>query len=254
MNASGTDKVILVPGELNSSRNYGLPELAKIFPKRNVVLVTNWMSRIAISISGAAKHIDEGNAYVNTLALQYPDRIIQFYWVSMLRKNPTSKLEADYEKYQFKGIKLHQCWENFRIRSIQFEQIAEFAMNHHQPLFVHPWSIQDVWDLLDYKEKHSELALIIAHLFGLEQYIRYGKKLPNTYFEISSPSLISSYRLHSAIQHVGARRLLMGTDIPYGKNNLIRTIERVKLLPLSNEEKELILGKNIEQLLALKCA
>jgi predicted TIM-barrel fold metal-dependent hydrolase len=250
LDANGVDKVILVPGELNSSRNYRLPELGRIFPKRNAVLVTNWMTKVAISVSGAAKHIDEGNARVHELASQYPERIIQFYWVSMRSNNPITKLEANYQKYKFKGIKLHQCWESFNIRSKQFEQVAEFAISNKLPLFIHPWSNRCVLDIIDYKEKHPELALVIAHLIGLEQYIRYGKELANLYFEVSSPSLISSYRLQLALQYVGAKRLLMGTDVPYGRDNLSRTIKRISSLNISNEDKELVLGKNIERLLA----
>lgn len=33
----GIDKVVIVPGELNSKTEYSLPNLASIFPQRNVV-------------------------------------------------------------------------------------------------------------------------------------------------------------------------------------------------------------------------
>ena len=114
---------------------------------------------------------------------------------------------------------------------------------------MHVWSNSELFKLLAYKKEHPELVLIIAHLFGVESYLHSELTLPNVYFEMSSPSLISDYRLKMAIQQMGTNKIIMGTDIPYGKNNLERTLERVHALHLSNEEKELILGQNMAQIL-----
>ena len=42
---SGTDKVILVPGEPNSKAEYFLPNLAALFPNLNVVKATNFLTK-----------------------------------------------------------------------------------------------------------------------------------------------------------------------------------------------------------------
>jgi predicted TIM-barrel fold metal-dependent hydrolase len=69
------------------------------------------------------------------------------------------------------------------------------------------------------------------------------------YFEISSPSIISVTRLERAIACFGAQRVVMGSDVPYGKDNLRRNIERVQALGISAEEKDFILGQNIQKIL-----
>ncbi len=111
------DKVILVPGEFGSDKNYSLPKLGARFPNTDVIWFTNLMTKIVIGIKGAAKQIEHGNNYVFSLANEYPDRIIQFYWVKLSQSNALEKLERHFEEYRFKGIKLHQCWESFKVDS-----------------------------------------------------------------------------------------------------------------------------------------
>ncbi len=248
LNANHVDKVVLVPGELNSKKTYSLPNLGRMFPKRNTFIAVNRISKVAITLSGAAKHIYEGNANVHKMASTYPERIIQFYWVSLGRPNAYIELQNDYKKFQFKGIKVHQCWERFRFHSSLFSQVGQFALYHNLPLFTHIWSNRDLVELLAFKKEHPKLVLIIAHLFGVESFIQCKPILLNVYFEISSPSLISDYRLKNAIQQLGADKIIMGTDIPYGKNNLSRTLERIHALQISDEEKKLILGQNMAQI------
>jgi len=59
LNANQVDKVILVPGELNSDTTYSLPNLAKRFPKINVVKWTNGATRMMISITKTYKQIEK---------------------------------------------------------------------------------------------------------------------------------------------------------------------------------------------------
>jgi predicted TIM-barrel fold metal-dependent hydrolase len=60
--------------------------------------------------------------------------------------------------------------------------------------------------------------------------------------------------LNKALRHFGAQKIVLGSDVPYGKNNLWLNLERVKALPISDEEKKLILGENLRNLLGLDAA
>lgn len=51
------DCVILVPGEPGSTRTYPLPELARFFPDRDVVPITNALSRMALRFTKTAETI-----------------------------------------------------------------------------------------------------------------------------------------------------------------------------------------------------
>ncbi len=251
LDANRVDKIILVPGEMNSEKNYSLPELAKLFPARDVVAWTNAMTKLAISLTGAARHISDGNRYVHSFVQAYPDRIIQFYWVMLHRPNILQEIEAQYNEWHFHGIKFHQCWEAFTIRSALFEAAADFATRNRLPIFIHVGSKQEAIALIDFIRRHPQTRIIVGHLFGLELYIQSGLSFENVYFEISSPQLISLPRLKNALRHFGARKIVLGSDIPYGKDNLRLNIERVRALPISDEEKDLILGENLHNLLGL---
>ena len=252
LNKNNVEKVVLVPGELGSDKSYYLPELAAKFPNTDVVLFTNVITKMVIGISGTVKQIDEGNAYVYSLVKEYPERIIQFYWVRLSLVNTLENLKQHYEEYGFKGIKLHQCWESFKINSNNFHKIAEWAASKDLPIFVHLFSKNQAAQLAKYIKLHTNTIFIIGHLFGLEIYIESGINSENVYFEISSPALISIKRLTKAIQHFGSKRIVMGSDIPYGRNNLELNIERIKNLDVSDEDKNLILGNNMKKLLKLQ--
>jgi predicted TIM-barrel fold metal-dependent hydrolase len=251
LDANQVDKIVLVPGEKGSDKSYGLPDLASAFPTRDVVQVTNLMTRLAITFSGAAKHLAEENQRVYSFVQAYPKRIIQFYWALVRRPNILQELETHYLAWQFKGVKVHQCWENFSFSSQQFEAIADFATQRQLPIFIHAGSNQEVKALIGFIKKAPQTRLIIGHLFGLELYIQSGLELENVFFEISSPSLISHQRLLKAIRYFGAEKIILGSDTPYGLDNLRINIERVKALPLSDQEKTNILGGNMQRILGL---
>ena len=48
LNENGVDKVVLVPGELNSKSEYSLPNIASKFPNYNVVKLTNNLTKFII--------------------------------------------------------------------------------------------------------------------------------------------------------------------------------------------------------------
>ena len=242
---------MLVPGELGSDKNYSLPKFASIFPNRDVVKITNMMTKMVIGISGAEKKIDEGNAYVYSLSEKYPERIIQFYWVKLSSHNVLENLKRDYEEYKFKGIKFHQCWESFKVGSGIFHNVSDWAALNEHPIFIHLFSKKEVKKLAEYIKTYSETIFIIGHLFGLEHYMKANIKSDNIYFEISSPQLISKERLMKAIQHFGSEKIILGSDTPYGKNNLKLNIERIRALNIPYKQKNLILGENIQRVLKL---
>jgi predicted TIM-barrel fold metal-dependent hydrolase len=249
---NGIDKVVLVPGELNSKSEYSLPNIAAKFPKYNVVKVTNYLTKFVMKLTGKAKDIPAGNEYVHNLKLKISDRIIQFIWITTGIKNISEYLEIKFTDWNFKGIKLHQCWETFSINSDFFNEVALWAETNDLPLFIHLYSDSEVTKIIDYKRKHPKLKLIIAHLFGLELFIKENFKDENLYFDTSTIQLISSLRLLKAIDFVGIDKILFGTDTPYGaKDNIHKNINRINNLDIPSKDKDLILGLNMKRLLKL---
>jgi uncharacterized protein len=60
---------------------------------------------------------------------------------------------------------------------------------------------------------------------------------------------ISLRRLNKAIAHFGAHRIILGSDTPYGKDNLRLNVQRIKDLSISEQDKQLIFGENLQTIL-----
>lgn len=249
LNANQVDKVILVPGELNSNTTYSLPNLAERFPKINVVKWTNVATRMVISIKKTYKQIEKGNEYVYSLVNKNPNRIFQFYWATSYFQDIISRLNETFEKWQYKGIKVHQCWDPFTIDSTFFTEIASWAINKKLPLFIHLRNDKEVKKLIQYKLVNPELKLIIGHLFGMEHFIPRKSEMLNVYFDTSTFQIVSDFRVEKCIQKFGSEFIFYGTDVPYGKDNTALNKERIMQLDIPDSAKEDILGKNMARLI-----
>jgi uncharacterized protein len=212
--------------------------------------VTNYLTKFVMKLTGKVKGIPIGNENVYELVQKTNGRVIQFIWITTQINGPSDYIDSKWKDWNFKGIKLHQCWEDFSVDSVFFREVALWAENNDLPLFIHLYSDSEVVKIIEYKKKHKDLKLIIAHLFGLEIFIKHNFKDENLYFDTSTLQLISQNRLMNAINFAGVRNVLFGTDTPYGgKDNIRKNLYRIVDLEISDEDKELILGGNMERVL-----
>jgi len=246
------DKVALCTNFENNPKDQSLPNLAKWFPDSDVMLPMNRLIKLVNKLASPKASLMSGNEYVFRLASQFPDRIIQFFWVNPNEPNALRDLEDKFSRWRFKGIKFHQPSAPFRFDNPVLPEIARFATEQRLPVFMHLYSKKAVENFIHFAQNHLETNFIIAHLIGLEIFEGRQVKLPNLYFDISPTPLISDQRILKAINLFGAERVILGSDTPFGKDNLKKNIERVKRLPISQEQKELILGNNFQSLLNLQ--
>ncbi len=247
----GVDMVALVPGEPDSEKVYDLPNIGERFPKRDILVGVNRLIRTTTWLTRMARHVPQGNDHVYALARQHPDRVLPFHWILLSRFGGEEDLDCLYRKRRFLGLKLHQCWESFRVASDEFEQLASWATRAGLPIFVHLYSHSEVKQLVEYVRRNPRLKIIVGHLFGLELFIHSGIRSENVFFEISTPPLISLHRVLKAVETFGARQIVMGSDTPYGRDSLNVNVQRVRELPLAKDDKALILGGNMQRLLSL---
>ena len=59
--------------------------------------------------------------------------------------------------------------------------------------------------------------------------------------------------LKRAYELVGAERLILGSDSPYGDNNINKAINKLRDLNMSVAEINMICSENIEKILCKKC-
>ena len=246
---NGTDKVVLVPGELNSNKVYSFPNVAKWFPNRNVTKFFNQLTRFVFKITNVKEDLKKGNDFVHSLVKSLPEKVIQFYLLTDENKDISNVLSLKHKELGFKGLKIHHCWFPILIDSDLFAKVADWATENEMPIFIHLLSDKEVDKLIEYKKTHPKLKLIVAHLFGLEIFIKQGFKDPNLYFDISTYQVTSDKRVLKAIDFVGADKIILGSDTPYGKSNLQKNIARIRKLDISENEKDLILGENMKRLL-----
>lgn len=248
----GVAKVVLCTNFENNDKNQSLPNLAKWLPGSDVMLPMNRVIKLVNKLASPKANLMSGNEYVFGLASQYSDRIIQFYWIDPSTPNALLDLKEKFYQWRFKGVKFHQPSAPFKFENPVLHDIARFAAEQRLRVFMHLYSGKDVENFIQFAQNHPATNFIIAHLIGLEKFEKRPIKLPNLYFDISPAPLISKQRILKAIHLFGADRVLLGSDTPFGKDNLKNNIQRVKQLPVSQEEKDMILGNNFQALLNLQ--
>jgi len=248
------DYVILAgSAQLESKKNEDLSlfsNLSQRYPF-NFIYIINTIIRIVNALNHTSKRLDLGNQHVYDLVRQYPNRMIQFYWVNPKDNNVIEKLNDAYIKYHYKGLKLHQCITNFDIKSESMREIVKWAEEKDMPVFVHLCSKKDVIAMVDFIKNHENVNFIIAHLIGLELFIDCLPKQPNVFFDISCYQIVSEAKIKLAIERFGHERIVMGSDTPYGEENLKEIISLVNKLNLTDSDKEMILGGNLQKILKI---
>ena len=251
LDACEADRVVLVPGEHESAKTYRLPRLARWLPSIEVANLTNAMTRLVVRMKGLTDKLEADNKKVFRLRCEHPDRIIQFYWTLLRDGFDADRVTSRLREWAFQGLKLHQCWDRFSIPGDAFRAAARFAGENDLPIFIHLGSAGQATALARFAAEHPETTFVIGHLYQSGRLIDFGKPLPNVYFDLSCPDLISDKRLAKALAHFGADRLMLGSDSPYGQDNLARNIRRIRALDIPEGEKDLILGGNMARLLEL---
>jgi predicted TIM-barrel fold metal-dependent hydrolase len=248
----GVDKIVLSPGPINDQKKYPLPNLAPILGKHRLGYAGNRLLRIVARRVAAKIDFEKANAAVAAMARQYPDRIVQAYWVDPTDKMMIAGLEARLSEWGFKALKVHQCFHRVASDGPEMRVLARFAAEKGLPLFIHLYAHRDAVGLLRLIAAHPRTVFVIAHLLGLEVFVKADRAvLSNVYFDTSPPNLVPVWHVKQAVEHFGAGKVLLGSDVPYGKNNLKAAIDRIRDLDIPESGKRLILGENSRRLYTL---
>ena len=250
LDSLGVDKIVLCPGPVDIEGIFDIPKISYT-PISKIGRLIFFGNKYILKHEVEDDYFDRGNELISSMTKKYPDRILHFYWVDPLDKNAIDKLEKQMRLSKIQGIKLHQCLSNFSNDSLEMNKLAEFASKYKLPIFTHIFSPLEVKRLLKLARKHPKTNFIFAHFIGLEIAKRKAKDLDNLFFDISTYYIISKRRIRFAVKHFGADHVLLGSDSPFGEKNLENNIKKIKGMRLSEEAKEMILGKNMAKLLNL---
>ena len=251
LDRSGADKVILCPGDSPRDRSMWIPHMTGRMGGKNINFPVNWLIRLGTRSDNVQEHIDRQNEEVFNIAALSGERVIQFFWANPLKEGIMEDVREKYGSWRFKGIKLHQGCHPFRIQSEGFHHIAGFASANHIPVFVHLYSKKEIRDFIAVSRSY-ETIFITGHLIGLDLFIRKRQHVgDNIFFDISCPPLVPKKRIKLALKTFGARKIVMGSDTPFGRDNLRVVISGIRSLGLPVRETGLILGNNMKEILGI---
>ncbi|GAA0741214.1 amidohydrolase family protein [Clostridium oceanicum] len=251
LDSHGIDKVLLCAGEPESDKNYSYPMLSDTFKSTNLGYFFNKIICFATKMSGVANHIDEQNRFVYNLSMQYPERILNAYWVNPQDEDCLEKLNEFYKLYNFRIIKMHQCWNRFDICDEKSIDIIKWATEKNMPIFIHLLSEKQVFQFIKVANKFNNTTFIVAHMIGFEK-INKNTKNSNIYYDLSAPQLYPMRIIKKAINEVSSTKLILGSDTPYGIDNINRIQKRLKQLSLPEKDLDNIMGNNLSNLLGLQ--
>lgn len=243
--SAGVDKVVLCPSLKNHINIPNPPAFFKGKRERGVKKLYAG-NPIITFLCRILKQKGDSNEFVYAIAKQAPEKVVQFYWVDFNSPTVLEELPNSVEKYSSLGLKIHQAWTPFDCNSDHFTSVMAFAGEKNLPIFIHPSSEQELKKLKQLAYNFPDTTVIISHLMGLDIFSDYSGN--NVYHDISPQDLLTE-NIYRAVTIFGSDKIIFGSDMPFG--DLQENIKKVQELTLSNHEKSLILGGNIQRILGL---
>ncbi|MCM1164550.1 MAG: amidohydrolase family protein [Lachnospiraceae bacterium] len=210
------------------------------------------------SVATVPEQVLSINNFISASVQKYPDKLIGFGAMHPDFADVESEVERMIS-LGLRGIKLHSDFQRFNIDDGRAFPIYECAEKAGLPILFHMGDMRYDFSsperLLRVVERFPKLKVIGAHLMGwsvwdkgAELFADSSKRFENVYTDCSS-SLYAMSPGHAAelIRKIGCDRVMWGTDYPMwsAKDEL----ERFAKLPLTDEERELILSGNARRLL-----
>ena len=196
------------------------------------------------------------NRSATQIVAKYPDIVYSLCYLNPAHDPRAIEEEIDrcVGEEGMKGIKQ---WFAVNARDERMAAVMEGAARHSVPVFFHSWykTIQRVYhesspaDIRDLALRYPHVTLVMLHLNGgRERGVLDVKDLPNVYVDTSGSQPDAGY-VEFAVQHLGAERLIFGSDAPlrdYGSQ-----LAKVTGAHIDDDAKAKILGRNIAALLGL---
>ena len=135
------------------------------------------------------------------------------------------------------------------------DDTAAYCAEKGWPILMHLGGDRERGDYTYLPERHPNLKIIYAHA-GLPYFRNlwdYAKEKDNVFVDLSC-SLLDSKILAEAVKELGPGKCLYGSDSPYGypgsdgSHDYSRVVNTILQLPVSDADKDKILGDNIREI------
>ena len=207
------------------------------------------------SVATTAHQVRSINEFIRREMVAHPE-FIGFITLHQDLTEDEVRAEVDWAvENGFRGIKLHPDFQKFNIDD-EVAQKFYRAASGRLPILFHVGD--DRYDyskperLVRMARRYPELTFIAAHFGGYRCWddAPLYAGLPNVYFDTcSSLPFISPERARQIIDMLGAERFFFATDFPMW--DAVGEMERFNEIPMTSQEREMILSGNIKRLLGI---
>jgi len=195
-----------------------------------------------------------GNEFVVELAKRLGGRVLSMYVPNVFEPSDVvrEKMEEAVKIFGFRGVKLHPWVSAFPLNHPIVYPVFDVAAKYRLPVLSHSARSEFCTPMLfaDIALRYPEVPVIMGHMG--KQHLHYDvlpamRLAENLYLETSGSKI--QILLERAVKEFGAERVLFGTDGPH--DLLPAYVARIEDLNVSEEEKELILGKSAAKIFNL---
>ena len=184
------------------------------------------------------------NEDVASVMQRHSDRFYGWIFVNPRAADPLAEVERWAGQAGWLGVKTHPFWHRYPVAML--DDAAAYCEEKDWPLLIHLGADEQQGDYRYLPERHPSLKIVYAHA-GVPFYQEvwdYARGKDNVYVDLSNPLYVGEQARLGAIKALGVEKCLHGTDGPYGRATQGRMLREILRLPLSDAEKERILGGN----------
>lgn len=250
------DADVHISPKLTGGNSIKIDELLRRMDKAGVEKALTWIQ------PPYWRDTKESNKYLYKATKAHPDRILGFGWAdpNCGLKYAIDEVKRCVYEYGFHGVKMNGAQNEFYIDDpklalpvveeiVKTGKMMAFHIGGDSPEHTHPFRMAKI------AKAYPETKMFMVHMGGAHFHdfgnaaIEFAGQCPNIYI---IGSVIRSQPLLKAIKTLGASRVCYGSDCPF---ELIHVeVARYNALldgEVSAEDKSLIMGGNIQQLLGL---
>ncbi len=197
----------------------------------------------------------EGNLELKKEIEKFPHRFIPFCVVHPRDWGVAeNELRKCIKEWGWKGLKLHPVDQSYPADCLSVKEIVEIAAELNIPVAIHS-SMDDFSHpkrIGNLAKEFPKVTFFMVHMGkmlywtdALEEAIKYANIILDT-----SDAMFTDGLVETCVNRIGAERIVCGTNLPisYPGPNL----KRIEIAKIKDQEKELILGKNIERILKVE--
>jgi len=261
MGRHGIDRVALIPAVNEPAKVEGIAAMAgPLLPKLLMSRLPHLGLRLykspvtadgKLSVLGTTYRIYDApdNESVARVLQAYPEKFFGWLFVNPGVADPIAELDRWAGQPGWIGVKSHPFMHRYPVASL--DDVAAYCENRDWPLLVHLGADQERGDFRYLPDRHPSLNIIYAHA-GVPFYREvweYARAKPNVFVDLSGPVYVSDRIRLAVVRALGSEKCVHGTDGPYLHADQGSMLDKVLRLPVSDSEKERILGGNFGEMI-----